>query len=457
MPDSDARSNKLKDMDLSEYQQRIDRLEQENHRLRARLRHSGEADQTSLELSLLKDISSAIVSELDLQRVLDLVVQKALEIIHADTMLIPMISEDRREYSYMAASGENADAIINTCFPIQTGMCGWVLTHEQPLLYGEDIPFALDESTHWEQGETSALLVPLFGKNRIIGGLSALGKDDGGSFTQKDLDLITLFANQVSVAIENASLVQELRSTLDSLELRVIERTAELTATNRELESFCYSVSHDLRTPLRGIDGYSCILLEDYHSRLDDTARQYLQKIRTGSQQMGRVIDDLLRLSRVVRTSLKREYINLSSMANDIIQNLRSSAPDRAVNVDIAPDLECLGDSGLIEIALNNIIGNAWKYTGKSSHPVIEIGSRIENRHTEFFVRDNGCGFNMEYQNKLFEPFQRLQTEDDYGGTGVGLAIVQRIINRHGGRIRGVSEPGEGAIFIFSLNEDSQL
>ncbi len=448
MADADS---KPEDRELSESQQRIERLEQENHRLRSQLPQGRETNQTNLELALLKEVSSAIVSELDLQRVLELVVRKARELIDAETVLVPRISEDCQEYHYVAAAGKNAEAIINTRFPIRTGMCGWVLTHESPLLYGEDFPFALDESTHWEKGQTSALLVPLFGKTQIIGGLSALGKNGGGSFTQKDMDLITLFANQVSIAIENASLVQELQKTLDSLEQRVEERTAELSDINRELEFFCHSASHDLRSPLRGIDGYSHILLEDYRDVLDESAKRYLRRIRAGGQQMGEIIDALLHLSKVVRKPLKHERINLSAMVDSIVRDYRADAPEREISVEIAPGLKCHGDPDLIRIALNNLIGNAWKYTNKCKRPVIEFGSKMEGGYTVFSVRDNGCGFDMEFKHKLFEPFQRLQTEGDYEGTGVGLAIVQRIFNRHGGHVCATSEPGRGATFSFSL------
>ena len=440
--------------DILACKRRIERLEQENTRLKVQLKQEQENDQSDLELALLKDISGAIVSELDLQRVLNLVVQKARELVDAETVLVPKISEDRQTYCYVAASGKNADAIINTCFPIRTGMCGWVMTNELPVLFGEGSVFEIDESTRWEKGQDSALLVPLFGKTRIIGGLSALGKRNGASFTRRDLDLFTLFANQVSIAIENASLVNSMQTMLDSLEQRVEARTSELVEINRELEFFCYSASHDLRTPLRGIDGYSHILIEEYADSLDDTARQYLQRIRVASQQMGVIIDALLRLSNVVRTPLKCESVNLSELAAVIVQHCRESDPERDVRIDIAPDLVCMGDPDLLKIALTNLIGNAWKYTSKSERAAIEVGGRMEEGNKTFFVSDNGCGFDMEYKDKLFEPFQRLHPVDSYDGTGVGLAITQRIISRHGGHIRGVSEAGTGATFSFTLPEN---
>jgi signal transduction histidine kinase len=351
----------------------------------------------------------------------------------------------------VAASGKNADEILNTRLPIHVGMCGWVLTHETPLLFGQDAPFALDESTQWEKGQASALLVPLFGKNRIIGGISALGKAGGASFTKTDLDLITLFANQVSIAIENASLVEELRNTLDTLEQRIQARTAELTEINRELESFCYSASHDLRSPLRGIDGFSQILMDDYPQLLDEPARDYLERIRAASQRMGQIIDDLLRLSQVVRKSMRWEPVDLSAMAQRLVDRYRSQTPARAVSVKLAPDLHCDGDAELLEMALDNLLGNAWKFTQNVAQPSIEFGSRREEGETALFVCDNGCGFDMQYQGKLFQPFQRLHRQEEYPGCGVGLAIAERIVKRHGGRLWAVSAPGKGATFLFTL------
>jgi light-regulated signal transduction histidine kinase (bacteriophytochrome) len=315
------------------------------------------------------------------------------------------------------------------------------------------MPFALDESTRWEQGQSSALLVPLLGKQHIIGGLSALGKRNGGSFTRADLDLLTLFANQVSVAIENASLVTQLRETLEHLEQRVEERTTELRTTNQELESFCYSASHDLRTPLRGIDGFSHILLEDYHSLLDDRGREYLQRIRAASQLMGKLIDDMLRLSRVSRCKLRLTQTDLSPIVARIVARRRQDAPQRDIDVHIESHLVCTGDEGLLVIALENLISNAWKFTARSPRPRIEVG-RQSGDHSAFFVRDNGCGFNTRYGDKLFKPFERLHNERDYPGTGVGLAIVERIIRRHGGNIRAECDDG-ATTFYFSLPSGS--
>lgn len=237
----------------------------------------------------------------------------------------------------------------------------------------------------------------------------------------------------------------------EELEQRVTDRTAELEASNRELQAFCYSVAHDLSTPLRGINGYSSILLEEYAGKLDDCATDYLARMGAAAARMGQLINDLLELSRVTRRELHRETIDLSLLAHGIVKELRQQDPDRQTEFILAEKLQDEGDPILIRLALENLLGNAWKYTARVSCPRIEFGACISKGETVYFVRDNGIGFDMAYVHKLFIPFQRLHGIDEYGGTGVGLAAVQRIIARHGGRIWAEGEPGNGATFYFTV------
>lgn len=237
----------------------------------------------------------------------------------------------------------------------------------------------------------------------------------------------------------------------DTLEETVKLRTNELTASNKELEAFSYSVSHDLRAPLRAIDGFSQALIEDYGDKLDETAASYLKRVRKGAQKMGTLIDDLLQLSRVTRLEMKYARIDLSAMTEKIIQGLRTDEPKRDAEIFIAPDLTATGDAGLMQIMLQNLLGNAWKYSGKKNRSVIEFGSLKQDDELVYFIRDNGAGFDMRYVSKLFGAFQRLHTEDEFPGTGIGLATVQRIINRHGGRIWAEGAVGEGSCFYFVL------
>lgn len=246
---------------------------------------------------------------------------------------------------------------------------------------------------------------------------------------------------------------EELRQLTATLEQRVQARTAALEAANKELEAFSYSVSHDLRAPLRGIDGFSRVLLEQYFDRLDERGRDYLTRVRNASQRMGRLIDDMLNLSRIGRREMVRKTVNLSEIAASIIEDLRQRDPARKVEAIITPDLLVNGDPDLLRIVMDNLIGNAWKFTGQRETVRIEVGVTTRDGERVYYVRDNGAGFDMAYADKLFTPFQRLHTEAEFPGTGIGLAIVQRIIARHGGRVWAEGEEGKGATIYFTLGE----
>ncbi|MFB3815259.1 MAG: PAS domain S-box protein [Terriglobales bacterium] len=235
------------------------------------------------------------------------------------------------------------------------------------------------------------------------------------------------------------------------LEERVRQRTAELEISNRELEAFSYSVSHDLRAPLRSIDGFSQILLDEYSDKLDQEGRAFLGRVRAASQHMGQLIDALLQLSRVTRSEMRHDRVDLSGVVRSIAESLRQSAPQRQVEFRIADGLVVSADSHLLQVALENLLGNAFKFTMRCEHAEIEFGARIENNETVYFVRDNGAGFDMAYAHKLFGAFQRLHGVTEFEGSGIGLATVERIIRRHGGRIWADSQVGEGATFYFTL------
>jgi len=248
---------------------------------------------------------------------------------------------------------------------------------------------------------------------------------------------------------DNQRQVQKLNA---ELELRVIERTAELAAANKELEAFSYSVSHDLRAPLRSIDGFSQALLEDYAESIDAQGQNYLQRVRAASQRMAQLIDDMLNLARVSRGDMRREQIDLSRMVREVSEQLHREEPERAVEVIIADNINARGDARLLRIALENLLGNAWKFTSKQRSARIEFGVREGDAGEDvFFVSDDGAGFDMAYSDKLFGAFQRLHSASEFEGTGIGLATVQRIIHRHGGRIRAESEVDRGATFYFTL------
>jgi light-regulated signal transduction histidine kinase (bacteriophytochrome) len=226
---------------------------------------------------------------------------------------------------------------------------------------------------------------------------------------------------------------------------------AELTAANKELEAFSYSVSHDLRAPLRSIDGFSLALLEDYSEKLDDEGKNHLERVRVATQRMGALIDDLLNLSRVTRASIHLEKVDVSAVAAEVIEGLQKAQPERQVEIRVEQGLQATVDAHLLRIVLENLLGNAWKFTSKRALACIEFGKTSGNGRAAFFVRDDGAGFDPAYADRLFGAFQRLHSVSEFPGTGIGLATVQRIIHRHGGRIWAESSAGQGATFYFTL------
>jgi PAS domain S-box-containing protein len=264
---------------------------------------------------------------------------------------------------------------------------------------------------------------------------------------------------RVSSAIVDISKRKQLELEAERLNESLWVKNLGLEAANKELEAFSYSVSHDLRAPLRSIDGFSQALLEDCGENLNEQGTEYLRRVRAASQRMGQLIDDLLNLSRVARTDLRREQTDLSRIATEVCAEYQSGSADRAVAVNIASGVLAEADPRLMRIVMTNLLGNAWKFSGKKSDPTIEFGCTDRAGVTEYFVRDNGAGFDMAYAGKLFGAFQRLHSDKDFPGTGIGLATIQRIIHRHGGSVRAESAPGMGATFFFTLasgNEPSR-
>jgi signal transduction histidine kinase len=291
------------------------------------------------------------------------------------------------------------------------------------------------EALPGEAGEQGSWLLPLF---VILSGLAV-------SFL---LFGVTLMLVRSRVRAEKAS--QDLEDT-----------NHELEATNRELEAFSYSVSHDLRAPLRSIDGFSQILIEDYADEIDEEGKDYLGRVRAASQRMGHLIDDILGLSRVTRGTMSRERLDLGALATEVAEELRETRPERKVEFSAQKGLEVWGDPKLLRVALANLIGNAWKFTEKSPEARIEFGRDEElsrkGRVPVYYVRDNGAGFDMTYANKLFGAFQRLHGAEEFEGTGIGLATVQRVVHRHGGRIWAEGEVDRGATFYFTLRPGLRL
>jgi len=267
--------------------------------------------------------------------------------------------------------------------------------------------------------------------------------------------LLKLYERRASAAtselLESQQQVQRMNT---ELEQRVEERTRQLESANRELEAFAYAVSHDLRAPLRSMSGFSQILHESAAAELDEKSRHYLRRIHDSALRMSTLIEDLLSLSRINRSELTRRPVDLSQIAAESAATVRDRHPGREVELTIEPGMTVNGDTRLLRIALENLLDNAWKYSAGASPAKVVVGSQPAPEGQAYFVRDNGVGFDMQYASKLFGPFQRLHTEAQFPGTGIGLVTVQRILARHGGRVWAQAEPDRGATFHFTLGSD---
>ncbi len=257
------------------------------------------------------------------------------------------------------------------------------------------------------------------------------------------------FQNMIVRLRESYSALQNEEQRLREM---VAKKTFDLQQSNKELEAFSYSVSHDLRSPLRAIDGFSQALMEDYGESLDETAQEYIERIRSGTQRMELLVSSLLELSRIKYSELKTTDVNLSELAETVVTSLKEKDPERNLEVKIQADMMATGDQNMLSVVMENLINNAWKYTAKTEYPEIEIASMKQEGKTVYFVKDNGAGFDMRFaEGKLFGTFQRLHNERDFKGTGIGLATVRRIINLHGGHIWAEAEVDKGAVFYFTL------
>lgn len=300
-------------------------------------------------------------------------------------------------------------------------------------------------------GEGPAIIARLLRGDRVESFESVRRRKDGHDI---DVSLTISLIRDARGQIIGASKVARDISDRKRAERALAAAKEATDIANRELEAFSYSVAHDLRAPLRGIDGFSVALLEDCADALDETGRRYLRRVHALTEHMAQLIESLLSLARITRGELRHERVELSALAQATLDRLRAAQPERHVEAVIADDLYAWGDSRLLGVALDNLLGNAWKFTRDQPAPRVELGATVVDGAPAFFVRDNGAGFDMAYAGKLFGVFQRLHAPDEFEGTGIGLATVQRIVRRHGGRIWATGAVGAGATFCFTLSTE---
>jgi signal transduction histidine kinase len=336
-------------------------------------------------------------------------------------------------------------------FPVSACISGWAMLNRQSVII-EDI-YADNRIPHDAYRPTfvkSLVMMPI----RTMEPIGAIGAywASRHKATPEEVTLLQALADSTSVAMEACSVFDNLEKRVEERTEQLNRRTAELEALNRELEAFSYSVAHDLRAPLITIDGFAEVLKETAAGSLDPAALEYIGQIQAGAARMHRLIEDLLGLSRIVRAPMQKSVVDLSAIANEIAQRLRAGSPQRQGTFSIAPDLKANGDAGLIRIALENLLSNAWKFTSKREHAHVEVDTvQGAEGDTVFRVKDNGAGFDPRYASKLFGPFQRCHSQADFPGTGIGLATVQRIVHRHGGKIWVEAQVERGASFFFTL------
>lgn len=384
----------------------------------------------------------------NLQSIMDIVRHCARNLVGADGASFILRDGDN---SYYAEEDAIGPLWKGRRFPLASCVSGWSMLNRQPAVIKDVFQDArIAHEAYRPTFVKSLVMMPI----RTLAPIGAIGVYWARPHraTGEEVELLQALADSTSVAIESVEL-------LSNLEKRMMERTgelqrcsAQLNVLNRELETFSYSIAHDLRSPLISIDGFTQVLLDSYGARLDDTGRNHLERITASARRMHRLINDLLELSKVVRTPMHHTTVDLSRMANEIAHGLRESLPERNASIVVADNLAVQGDSALLRIALENLFSNAWKFTSKTANARIELGSRIDRSgRRAYFLRDNGAGFDPRHATNLFSPFRRLHPDSQFPGSGIGLSAVQRIVHRHSGEIWAEAEVDRGACFYFTL------
>ena len=400
-------------------------------------------------LRILHEIDRAMAAEESPEAIAGAVIKPLRELLGVARAIVNRFDRAAGEVEWLAAAGRRRTHVGPG---VRYGM--HLMGDVEALRRGE--PQRIDVRALPPGKEREALLasdvrqymaVPMLAGGELRGAISFGG--DSADFTPEQLNIAREVATQLAIALVQAELLSRVRGQAAELEAKVRERTAELQESNKALESFSYSVSHDLRAPLRAVDGYAQILEDEYAARLDDEGRRLLSVVREGARRMNRLIEDLLAFSRLGRKQPQKQAVDMTSLAREVVDE--SLGRQSTVRVDVGMLPPAQADPALLKQVWANLVSNAFKYSSKRADARVEIGGREESRENVYWVRDNGVGFDMLYVDKLFGVFQRLHRADEFDGTGVGLAIVQRLVAGHGGRVWAEATPGEGACFHFSL------
>jgi signal transduction histidine kinase len=425
------------------YAQLVRARENERQRAQAALARHEE------RLRILHEIDGAIVGGRALQSIAGAVIQPLRTLLGVPRAIVNVFDLQTGEVEWLAAAGRHRTHVgPGVRYPIR--LMGDVealkrgepqVIHTGTLPPGPEVEALLASSVH------VYMAVPMISGDQLIGAISFGGEE--AAFPPEQVGIASEVATQLAIAITQARLLERVRRHAEELEVRVGERTAELQAANRELEAFSYSVSHDLRSPLRAIDGYALMLAEDYGPRLDDEGRRLVSVVRQSAATMGQLIEDLLRFAQAGRASLVASPLEVGALVRGVVGDIAPAYPKARIELGALP--AAVGDAALLKQVWTNLIVNALKYSANQENSRVEIGGRADGSESIYWVRDNGAGFDMRYADKLFKVFQRLHRPEEFEGTGVGLAIVQRVVMRHGGRVWAEGKPGEGACFYFTL------